>query len=322
MLLKRRGATWAGPGAGPGRGRGRGRAERGRPCGRRRGGEAEAGAGASAAAGHDRVVPVLPAAAGRAPLPRPLRYRPRVPAGGCQARAHVGGAPRGASGLTTTCPGPGAGRRPPVPVRDPARPGPGRPPAHAGLPAPCACGLTASGHSYRGRGRRRGGSRAPGPPRCRGFGGPRGTALGRGRWQLGSRRGLNSRGWGWGVSRAPHVPAASRVTPRSPFPAAAPLSGRASGWEGPAAPQTQRPRKPPLWKPRLEMRRGGADAHARLVLEGGEGCHACTFSPSACTAWSLKFPRLLGDPLPLREAELPECSLATLEGGTDQELLS
>lgn len=34
---------------------------------------ARAGAG-----GHDRFLPVLPAAAGRAPLPRPLRYRPRV----------------------------------------------------------------------------------------------------------------------------------------------------------------------------------------------------------------------------------------------------
>lgn len=65
----------AGSGAEPGAGPSRGRpARRGGEKGRR-----------ARVAGHDRVVSVLPAAAGRAPFPRPLRYRPRVLKGGCQA---------------------------------------------------------------------------------------------------------------------------------------------------------------------------------------------------------------------------------------------
>ena len=67
------------------------------------------------AAGHDRVVPVLPAAAGRAPLPRPLRYRPRVLTGGCQARACLGRAPRG------------LGRRAALPALRPPSPGSTKP---------------------------------------------------------------------------------------------------------------------------------------------------------------------------------------------------
>lgn len=87
LLLKRGGGTtWAGPG------RGRGRAEGG-PAGcseeRRR----------ARAAGHDRVVLVLPAAAGHAPLPRPLRYRPGVPTDRSPARARLCGAPRAWGGV-------------------------------------------------------------------------------------------------------------------------------------------------------------------------------------------------------------------------------
>lgn len=51
------------------------------------------------AAGHDRVVPVLPAAAGRAPLPLSHRYRPHVLMGGGWGRALWGS------------PGPGLERR-------------------------------------------------------------------------------------------------------------------------------------------------------------------------------------------------------------------
>lgn len=60
-------------------------------------------------------MPVLPAAAGRAPLPRPLRYRPRVLTGGCQARACLGRAPRG------------LGRRAALPALRPPSPGSTKP---------------------------------------------------------------------------------------------------------------------------------------------------------------------------------------------------
>ena len=78
------------------------------------------------AAGHDRVVPVLPAAAGRAPLPRPLRYRPRVLTGGCQARACLGRAPRG------------LGRRAALPALRPPSPGSAQPRWWEAAPGPRA----------------------------------------------------------------------------------------------------------------------------------------------------------------------------------------
>lgn len=85
-----------GAGGGASRGRGRGRTEGDLAGGGEEGRRAlERARERVQAAGHDRVVPVLPAAAGRAPFPRPLRYRPCVLTGGCQARACLGGAPRG-----------------------------------------------------------------------------------------------------------------------------------------------------------------------------------------------------------------------------------
>lgn len=77
------------PGGGPGGGASPGRGlAAGDPA--RRGGEGRRERARAQAAGHDRVVPVLPAAAGRAPLPRPLRYRPRVLTGGGQTPARLG----------------------------------------------------------------------------------------------------------------------------------------------------------------------------------------------------------------------------------------
>lgn len=81
------------PGAEPGAGRARGGAEPREIRGLQRRGEVDAGA----AAGHDSFVPVLPAAAGRAPLPRPRRYWPRVLTGGSQARAGPAGPRRRAA---------------------------------------------------------------------------------------------------------------------------------------------------------------------------------------------------------------------------------
>lgn len=135
--------------------------------------------GASAAAGHDRVVPVLPAAAGRAPLPRPLRYRPRVLTGGCQARAHVGGAPRGLGRSVARrasrppFPGQSVGRRPPVPVPDPTRPGPGRRPSRGPLfPPRLWPGGVRPQLTWEGAGEGAGAA-LPRPRGCTGFRGPR-----------------------------------------------------------------------------------------------------------------------------------------------------
>lgn len=139
------GAGEAGRGAG-GAGRARerggagGRASGGRPARR----DGEKGRRARAA-GHDRVVSVLPAAAGRAPFPRPLRYRPRVLKGGCQASGPaLAGPPRGLGRRALR------GRPHDRFILDSARPRPGRRPSWAAPPhpPPHAGGLEASGHSY------------------------------------------------------------------------------------------------------------------------------------------------------------------------------
>ena len=81
------------------------------------------------AAGHDCVVSVLPAAAGRAPFPRPLRYRPRVLKGGCQAsRPALAGPPRGLGRRALR------GRPHDRLILDSVRPRPGRRPSWAAPP--------------------------------------------------------------------------------------------------------------------------------------------------------------------------------------------
>lgn len=141
------------PGGGVGGGASLGRSCR-RACGRREGGRWARALALARAAGHDRVVPLLPAATGRAPLPRPLRYRPRVLPGGCRARVRLGGAPRSLGGVGAS----GLDPRPPAapkcaeaaggPVRGAWTPGrPGLADDPRGPPPPHAGGLVALGHS-------------------------------------------------------------------------------------------------------------------------------------------------------------------------------